>query len=199
MRLTLALLFLLVLAVVLFLLWGSGLFNKGQSLTDLINLPKPTTAPILPDVLGQTQEILDNSLNDAKSTVSENIELTGQNVAAAVQGQTRNIANSLSPTQTQVIVLPSSDPNSSNLPSTYIFNLDYSSSSPFNIKFVRNQKYYLKFSNLPENSCLVVDSSSYPIASNQTISLLFATSGARRISITSCPSTPKNIGIIEVE
>lgn len=77
------------------------------------------------------------------------------------------------------------------------FIIDLSRDSDLKLTLAVNNKYYLKFQNIPPNYCLYINGDKYPITED-LIEIQFSKSGNYPIKANSCDLNDKNIGSLIV-
>lgn len=198
----------IILVIIIFVLLGLGLFFyfkspiKGdlaspfvQNLGKILGFSKTTSSP---------KENADNFLSKTKDSVEKNTQNTVETVKTIVYNEAKTTLDNVfnKPTSTDqpvnnqtvnVTVLGVS--SSDNVNPSYV--IDLSKDSSLNLSLSINQKYYLKFQNIPQNYCIYINDKKYPL-NDGVIEIQFTQGGNFPIKANSCDLNDKNLGTLTV-
>ena len=84
-------------------------------------------------------------------------------------------------------------------PPENIFNIPLNTDTNLRLNLQRNKDYYLRFQNVPENFCLYINDSKYPLEDGKSIKITFISSGKYSIKANNCNLGDKVLGEFTVE
>ena len=198
----------IIFVIIVFILLGLGVFFyfKSPVRTDLAS----PFVQNLGRILGFTKTILpkenaDNLLNKTKTSAQENAQKSVETVKTTVYNQAKtaldNVFNKQASNEqvvnnqtVNVTVLGVS--STDNVKPSYI--IDLSKDSSLNLSLSVNQKYYLKFQNIPKDYCIYINNDKYPL-NDGIVEIQFTQGGNFPIKANSCNLNHKNIGTLTVQ
>ncbi len=163
-----------------------------QSLGKVLGFTKDTPSEDKPNnLLTQTKDSFERntqkSIETAKEVAYNQVKTTLDN---AFNKQSSNDKNT-----NEVIVNVLGVTNADNQQS---YNIDFAKDQDLKLNLNVNNKYYLKFQNIPNNYCIYINNNKYPI-SNGVVEIQFGKGGSYPIKANSCDLNEKNIGTLTVQ
>lgn len=199
--------FRIVFVIIIFSILGLGLFFyfRSPSKTDLASPFIQNLGKVLgfSKSIPSPKEATDNLINRTKNSAQENAQKSIETVKSNVYNEAKTALDSVFNKQdnnkqannpgVNVTVLGIS--SSDNTKPSYI--IDLSKDSSLNLNLSVNQKYYLKFQNIPTNYCIYINDKKYPL-NDGLIAVEFTQGGNFPIKANSCDLNDKNLGTLTV-
>ncbi|TSC86024.1 MAG: hypothetical protein G01um10147_1028 [Microgenomates group bacterium Gr01-1014_7] len=185
--------FIVILTVIISVAIAFVFFFTGPKKID----PKPVS-----DTLGQTVSSLQNSVEDTKENLEQKSNDSVNNIKDTVYETAKNTLDTVfgkNETKKETVSInevstPLPDDKSSN-----VYSIDLSKETNLKITIAKNNKYYLKFANVPSDYCLYIKDQKIELVSGKIIELQFPSSGSFPIKTSICNFTERSIGEIIVE
>lgn len=184
--------FKIILIIIIVLGLGLFLWFKSPRTNLIIPFFTQTLGKVQPNLLDQTKDSFtknsEEAVNTVKTTVYNQAKTTLDNVF------NKPISNDQTSQVASVTVLGVSSIN--NVDPTYI--VDLSKDTNLSLSLSVNQKYYLKFQNIPQNYCIYINNNKYPL-NNELVEIQFTQGGNFPIKANSCDLNDKKIGTVTVQ
>jgi hypothetical protein len=181
-------------AVGMFFLIRSGLLQKITSQKKQL----PTVKGINIAAKKVLKKESDNLVLQAKTTVQKGAATVVSTINSILEQQTQQVlstvlsnGNAAPPTVSTSTIIPT-DPKS-------LIVVDFLSGKNTTLHFVHGQTYFLDIHNVPENFCLLINTSAYPLEPKKYVTVSFPTHGNYQIAFDYCSEEQKKFGEIVVE
>ncbi len=165
-----------------------------QNLGKILGFSKETPS-------NNTRSSNDNNLIDqTKNSFEENAKKGIETAKTIVYNEAKTTIDNVFDKQTDnsqpvtvnVLGVTNTDPNQQ------LYVIDFSKDNDLKLNLIVNNKYYLKFQNIPANYCIYINGDKYPI-SDGVIEIQFAKIGNYPIKTNRCDLNDKNIGTVTVK
>lgn len=144
-----------------------------------------------------------NSINQGgesvKNAASQTLDNAKNNIYKTIQSDLNNLFGQSPSNQSSSEVVQVVDSSAIPKSSDQLTLIDLAKDSNVRIKLIKGKKNYLQFQNVPNETCLYVGESKYPVNTDKLLEIEILKSGIYPLKINSCNLNDKNIGEIDVE
>ncbi len=151
--------------------------------------PKPDSKVFSSATTDYSKEITDKVKTETNNAVTQ----TKNSLFTAAKNAVDNMNPNNGSVKIDVV------PNNNSISPPEVTTINFSSNQNVELNLKKNQKYFLKFQNLPANFCLYVNSAQVVVDNSNLVELVFANSGHYPLKTDFCNPTAKTLGQVIVE
>ena len=163
--------------------------DLGKNLGNILGFSKDTSSDDKPNLFDQTKDSIGNN---AKKNIESVKDLAYNEAKTTLDNVFNKQSDNTQQVTVSVLGVTNADQNKP------IYNIDFTKDQDLKLNLTVNNKYYLKFQNLPQNFCIYINNNKYPI-NDGLIEIQFAKGGNYPIKANKCDLDEKNIGTLTVQ